>query len=720
MPRLIDHAIFGSLSGRHDYRVLAASAGAERSLHGILEHHASLAGSAQMREATGWAFSFFALDQGRWAFTRTTFLGMRERGNDYVVHVLLLPTAVLDWIRWDIFLLETLFSMEKREGALEALALPELLRVQSARPCGSELAVDSPLRPLVASALVGLSSGAVALEVPNPAAGIGVCRGAMSVLPPSDREGLSFSTYYSYARAPRFRLALHLAEDASLVPGGPQRPAAAVPDLAGWSRALSQAVPPLAGLSVLHKPESAARLAGALPIARRLAVSLHAEAVAQYQRLEEGLRVDLAAVVTNPANRDLPGSADLAPLAILDELERRLTKALATGSLAELRAFADSIRQAESPQRVNQLLALCSTVWHGNPTRRVAMLEFLSPESLPHAVYGTAPGCVFRELPSLAGWIRDLSRTGGRAGLTILTNWVISLRVANGLDAIHELAQVAREILRGGSDGTASTGVGYLGAAIEAAAAAPGDESPRNRKSWLSHYARSFGSDPAIATAFSPVAFARLAVSHGFLGDLSADELAPLLPALVDSYPEHLAKALEKPAGSELPLALLRSSPGDLLLGTSDTSSAPWAIAFGLAEQATASPWVFQDRALSLELVRLLSAMAFSHPAPGRSGENRASFVRLGRVLVTFAEEASPALLDHAERILSRYRHAAEKCSSEMPALAGLLASMRVPCAVGQDGRGTEGAREIGRFRRHQRTTARAPAFRTAFGGAFS
>jgi hypothetical protein len=121
----LDQAMYGSRSGDADFRILAASAGLTRDERDAFLPVANLGGSAQVADDPAPIYSFFPVDrQGRrWGWARTVFLGFGGRGNDYLVHLVVLPGEALSALRGDLFLIEELGLFRGDKPAGESLPL---------------------------------------------------------------------------------------------------------------------------------------------------------------------------------------------------------------------------------------------------------------------------------------------------------------------------------------------------------------------------------------------------------------------------------------------------------------------------------------------------------------------------------------------------------------------------------------------------------------------
>ncbi|MFL6247712.1 MAG: hypothetical protein ACJ74H_16935, partial [Thermoanaerobaculia bacterium] len=249
----LPHAIYGSATGLGDYRILASTAPFDDRLRSTIIYYANLEGSAR---STPFApiFSFYSLGDNRWAFSRTLCLGATPRGNDYLVHAIVLDAAAMAEIDYKPFALEPLFISQKpREGSV--------LRPLECGGRGRRLkAVAAATALQIAPCIRALARGPLRLRMREDATEI--CREIHESLPPDDRLATTFCTRFSYGRNLAFQLAAFVAEDESRVretaPNAtlvdvPQ-PAAGAPDLFDrWTSEMrGQDDFDLVGLSVLR------------------------------------------------------------------------------------------------------------------------------------------------------------------------------------------------------------------------------------------------------------------------------------------------------------------------------------------------------------------------------------------------------------------------------------------------------------------------------------
>lgn len=234
----IGQAFYGSFSGYHNYRVLAASPSSEsgfsREEREIISLRSDLGGSAQTVARFAPIFTFYRLGkERRWAFSRTVWLGRGPRGNDYLAHVLALDAEVMEALRGDPFLLlrcartteedpskeiGPVFCEEKPadEGKLDPIYVsPRRVKELALLPCGT--ALDPRIEsPIASGFLRAITCASLAVPLDDGDAARSLCASMVSLLPPEDRESLSFCSRFSLPRRTSFRLAVYASEDAAL------------------------------------------------------------------------------------------------------------------------------------------------------------------------------------------------------------------------------------------------------------------------------------------------------------------------------------------------------------------------------------------------------------------------------------------------------------------------------------------------------------------------
>ena len=199
------HAVYGSTTGLGDFGILASTAGLDERVRSTIIYYANLEGSAR---STPFApiFSFYALGDNRWAFSRTLCLGPTRRGNDYLVHAIVLDAAALAKIDYHPFALEDarLFVSSKPEAGsvLKPLAIEGGAR--------RAFRFDNAS---IASCIRALSRGPLRLRMEDDVQAAEVCREIHDSLPPDDRIATTFCTRFSYGRKLGFQLAAFASAD---------------------------------------------------------------------------------------------------------------------------------------------------------------------------------------------------------------------------------------------------------------------------------------------------------------------------------------------------------------------------------------------------------------------------------------------------------------------------------------------------------------------------
>src|SRR5579863_1802961 len=203
---VLDQAFYGSRSGEADFQILAASPGLTREERDAVLHASNLGGSAQTAADPSPLYAFYPLGASgrRWGFSRTLFLGLGGRGNDYLAHLLVLHADALSALRGDVFLLEELGvfrNVKPDSDAIPALVLDRERAEQAARRRIGEREAD-PRR--LAPLLRALAHGPLAIEVGSGHDGAELCRSILACLPPDDRCQLSLCSRFSLPRAMAF------------------------------------------------------------------------------------------------------------------------------------------------------------------------------------------------------------------------------------------------------------------------------------------------------------------------------------------------------------------------------------------------------------------------------------------------------------------------------------------------------------------------------------
>ncbi len=520
----LEQAIYGSRSGDRDYRILAASPGVARADRDLLEQHANLGGSALTAAAVEPIYSAFPLDprSGRHAFARAVVLGRGGRGNDYLVHALILSPALLQTLRGDLFLLADagLFGDRKPEGEeLSALDLdPGRWEVASRRACGADRPAELALENL-APLLAALAEGPLAVQVAEGSLALSLCRALLSILPPDDRVNLSFCSRFCQPRALPYRFSAFVPEDRPLAERylrGAVRPLAAEGKgpIAEWLAAAKAGFEPLFGLSLLRDPQRAVaqiRLLGAPPEA-----TVRGRAAGPF--------LDLA-IARHPANAPLARvSAKLLGI-LAHSLEQFAQAALEAGDPAAL--FAEcgkSLTQAPAAELIKELRAGSGLAAR---TAEIAVALSVADPAPFRRIFDSADR-------SLADWVEELLAGAPGLALPFLALAFSRWRELDGNASLSGIMALLAVL-------PADLPIHPALAAIERAAPDTSDDSRAERRAWFRSYLKLLlpWLGPRVPVALA----ARLAAQEGLLEEMSAGELLPLVPELAASFPQLLDRA---------------------------------------------------------------------------------------------------------------------------------------------------------------------------------
>ncbi len=675
MPE-IEQAFYGSFSGTHDFRILAASDGLSRDEREAILHHSNLGGSALTADSPEPIYTFYELAgrRGRrWAFSRTVFLGRERRGNNYLVHVLAFGEDTMDRLRGDLFLLEDLglLSRDKprEEATLPVLFLPAAeANLRSRRRLG-EAAPGFPPERLV-GALRGLSAGPVALQVPDGAAGKALCRAVLAVLPPADRERLSFCTRFTLQRGAAFHLAAFVAEDAALTERYLPRfdlgraelaPAPAEDPFTDWMKEVGKGVEPLYGFSLLERPEQAAPTIDALRrwsdwIADRIGTSPAEDA----QR--RGLPV--VAIAGDERNRRLDVVGRLLVDAALEEVKQRVEAALAGGEkpLASIAEACAVVRERDPEGKAVERMLLDEDRRRSRPGAKTRPLEDITAavaaallggeRARLDRIYDPKGGrALLRGREEAAVWLLTLHRASPLACLELVTAWIIHWRLAQGLGMQDEFAVILAALPQNwtGPDVAATVRTGI--ASLEAAAPPAGPDG--ERAAWF--LALLAGVRSRLKSLFPGTIAARLALDEDLFPRLPPGDLEELAPLCASTFPGRLAESLGRSPAAGPVLAVLLVACRDGFLGRKvggrewDVYREPayWDLAARIAAQAASAPKLLENLTWLLWAASRLISKAHRG---GSEQANRLLTEALGLVIA-----ANPrGIMDIAVRVVYR------------------------------------------------------------------
>ncbi|MEP7010580.1 MAG: hypothetical protein ABJC13_09680 [Acidobacteriota bacterium] len=520
----LEQAIYGSRSGDRDYRILAVSPGVARADRDLIEQHANLGGTALTGEQVEPFYSAFPLDPrgGRHAFARAVVLGRGGRGNDYLVHALILSPALLQTLRGDLFLLADagLFAESKPDG--EELPAPDLdLRrweLASRRVCGADVSGEIALENL-APLLAALTLGPLAVQVAEGSLALSLCRALLSTLPPDDRTSFAFCSRFCQPRALPYRFSAFVPEDRPLAERylrGAVRPLPVAGDgpIAVWLAAARGRVEPVSGLSLLRDPDRAVvqvRLLETLPEPgpRRARARNGASKQATEQVLE---------IARHPANAGLPRLGGQLLGVLAQGLEQSAAAALLAGDPAALLVECGrTLAQAPAAELIDELRS-----GGGLPAVTAEISVALSADDTAplRAIFGPADR-------DLASWLEELLVQAPGFALPFLALAFSRWRELDGgaLSAIMALlAHLPNDV--------------PLNPALAAIERAAPSEAPAERRAWFRSYLKWLL--PWLDTRVPAALAARLAGQEGLLEEMPPGELLPLVRELAASFPQLL------------------------------------------------------------------------------------------------------------------------------------------------------------------------------------
>jgi hypothetical protein len=428
----IGQAFYGSFSGYHDYRILAASpagaSGFSREDREIISLRSNLGGSAQTVPSFAPFLTFYDLGRQRpWAFSRTVWFARGPRGNDYLVHVLAISAEVMEALRGDPFLLlEFDLFMDSKppsEEPLEPQYIPlKEVAAKAIRPCGADLDPRIP-GPVAASFLRTLNrgTGTLSLSLDDGEAAASLCRSIVSLLPPDDRVTLSFCSRFSLPRRSSFRLAVLAAEDAPMAErylnGFNAEIAQGSGDLwSDWvSACQSQEVEPFYGVSLSKDTAS-----GVLKVVRKLPSG---------EKLTQSEEERLGPIALNPSNRQLPSVQRLRLPLAWKAVRSQTDEMISAGSGISL--LEEACRQAWFYADDQFLAAKISEAARGKldafeMTAILAMAVLVPDRARPGSILVTNEGPALFQSGQLASWTLWMSDVNREACHKLLFYWFVA------------------------------------------------------------------------------------------------------------------------------------------------------------------------------------------------------------------------------------------------------------------------------------------------------
>lgn len=503
---MLPHAIYGSASGLVDYRILASTAPFDDRLRSTIIYYANVEGSAR---STPFApiFSFYALGEHLWAFSRTVCLGPTPRGNDYLVHAIVLDAAALARLDYKPFALADARLFASKKPAEGSVLKP--LTLEPGSGVGG-WAFGSSRASEIASCIRALARGPLRLRMPDDAAEM--CREIHESLPPDDRLATTFCTRFSYGRSLAFHLAAFAPEDearvretaptATLMAFPPASTAA--PDLFDrWTSEIrGQADFDLIGLSVLRDAREAFALIDGV---RQLRLWTSHE-TADVKGLEKA-----AALVLHKENRG-----------------REVVQSVLPGALA-----VDLVARVRGGELFEECARLCGEI---EPPVRQAAVQWLRELKTTPSEAWMAEMLLLLADGSLAEVAEGLTRVQ-LASRPFLTTLFARMRDRFGAEGA-KVAAAAAPFLAGDRDAL----LGFVRAMEETGSPA-----------WLFAIVR----DVYAKGAITPAIPARIILTNGLLGEITDAEVETFGPAFF-VLEEKLANVLANTAAADRP-ALYRA-----------------------------------------------------------------------------------------------------------------------------------------------------------------
>lgn len=516
---ILPQVVYGSITGSRDYDIIASSPDVSPADYARISNYSNLGGSAQVLAEEARSYAFYPLDgEERWVFAQTAVFGYGKRGNEYLVHALVLDRQAMTGLGGDVFALA-------RAGAFRTWKPPQAQEVEL-RSVPDDQVTRALQRPFpavempVASLLTALAGQRIAVCVDDAAAGRAVCETVHRTLPPSDRSRVSFCTYFSYPKVLAFDLAAFVLEDTDLVNlyfinrGGVYFDPSAAPAAAaveGWvSRQPDRES--LWGLSLLDDAPHALAVEERIGTWHATAMEGRMNEVSPFDDTDIGR--DAAAVMGLPENADAPSVRALAAIipAALLLAEVRLIVAGGTADVLRLTAIVRSLPDATARLLLEAKRTGATQATEVVETTKVIvwLADAHEKTTLDTVLGGT-----------VAQWLASLHALNPRAALGLLTHvfgvWHAS--TSGGLDEIVDLTIALSgksELLR------------TVAAAAEAAATG-------NDPHWLLRVLRELREQDSGITA---TALARLALDHGLLPLLLEHEVAFVIPELLSRFAE--------------------------------------------------------------------------------------------------------------------------------------------------------------------------------------
>lgn len=516
----LTHAIYGSTTGLGDFRILAATPRFDERLGSTIIYYSNLEGSARSTEFAP-IFSFYAAAENVWVFSRTLCLGPTPRGNDYLVHAIVLDAAALATLDFKPFALEDarLFARTKPIDGTVLQPLPPAMVSTRA------FTFDDAS---IASCIRSLASGPLRLRIADGVRGAEVCREIHESLPPDDRLATTFCTRFSYGRNLGFRLAAFAPEDEGRVretaPNAALTdflPAAATSDAFDrWTAEVRrQADLDLVGLSVTGGAKEALALIDGV---RRLRLWT-SHGGSDITHLENA-----AALVLRRENREREVVRSVLAGALAVDLTARVRRGEAFGDCAQLCEGIDPKVRREAVQWIRELQATPAEAWMAEV---LLLLPDGSQAEVTEALQRTA-----KRRPMLA----ELFKQSAGVFRAFLATVLARLRGRFGAEGASVAAAVVPQ-LTGDRDAV----LAFVRVMEETALA---DADRGRQTAWLLAIVRDLFAKASLAAAIP----ARIILTAGLLPVIDDAEIETFAPAFL-VVEEKLAAALAATAATERP-----------------------------------------------------------------------------------------------------------------------------------------------------------------------
>lgn len=445
----IRQVYYGSTTGRSNYQILCASAGVSDEAMRLVDQHANLGGSALAGKNPQPIYACYRVGDGVMAFAMTGFPSeeMGPRGNDYLVHVLILDEAVLSLLRGQIFLLAHLFNTQTKPEKKEDLPPIVISRREydekSAKP-GSTWLKPGFSDEFLAFLLTRLTMGSVAALSRKPEQNMALCQSLFALLTPDDRMRFSFCTHFSYNRHLNYKFTLFPEVDRELAERYQARGGAAIIEkmswpensdmskdrMLRWIERVRGGMEPLFGLSLLGGVRDALELDQALTAMNKWIDRDKGES--PLNRLDPEVRDLLLKIGRDRFNRHAPRVAPIFEFCILESYRDRVARHLASGSdgLPSIRKDALNIRRVIEADAVKaavlgKTLLRSGGVTPSNVAAIMALVLYLPQEPvLKHIYHPSIDLTLFRGPDEACQPLMELMTANRPTATSLVAAWI--------------------------------------------------------------------------------------------------------------------------------------------------------------------------------------------------------------------------------------------------------------------------------------------------------